>query len=151
MCIMLTPSHQSAVFLSSSECLLLFVQLYRHDSTHKYGQTWAKILTTLSHIFYWRRLPEGILTFHPNVTGLQSTSVLWHCWLGGRKGIPPVKNLSGGVVAWLSVWSEVQMIWMWSSWCHYHPIISCTSNIQNGYLLVPAYPGCPGNKAVKWM
>jgi len=28
--------------------------------------------------------------------------------LGGRKSIQPVKNLSGGVLAWLSVWSEVQ-------------------------------------------
>ena len=38
-------------------------------------------------------------------------SVLWHCWLGGRKGIRPVKN-SGGVLAWLSVWSKVQTcIW----------------------------------------
>jgi len=35
-------------------------------------------------------------------------SVLWRCWLGGRKGIRPVKKLSGGVLAWLSVWSEVQ-------------------------------------------
>jgi len=25
--------------------------------------------------------------------------------LGGRKGIRPVKKLSGGVLAWLSVWS----------------------------------------------
>ena len=33
-------------------------------------------------------------------------SVLWHCWLGGRKGIRSVKKLSGGVLAWLSVWSE---------------------------------------------
>ena len=35
-------------------------------------------------------------------------SVLRRCWLGGRKGIRPVKKLSGGVLAWLSVWSEVQ-------------------------------------------
>ena len=34
-----------------------------------------------------------------------SPSVLWHCWLGGRKGIRPVKKLSGVVPAWLSVWS----------------------------------------------
>jgi len=27
--------------------------------------------------------------------------------LGDRKAIRPVKNLSGGVLAWLSVWSEV--------------------------------------------
>jgi len=25
----------------------------------------------------------------------------------------------------LSVWSAVQMICIWSSWCHYHPIIFC--------------------------
>ena len=35
-------------------------------------------------------------------------SVRWRCWLGGRKGIRPVKKLSGEVLAWLSVWSEVQ-------------------------------------------
>ena len=29
-------------------------------------------------------------------------SVLWRCWLGGRKGIWPVKKLSGVVPAWLS-------------------------------------------------
>ena len=26
--------------------------------------------------------------------------------LGGRKGIRPVKKLSGGVLVWLSVWSK---------------------------------------------
>ena len=48
-------------------------------------------------------------------------SVLWHCWLGGRKGIRPVKKLSSGVLAWLSVWSEVQTC-MWPSWCHCHSL-----------------------------
>ena len=48
-------------------------------------------------------------------------SVLWRCWLGGRKGIRPVKKLSGGVLAWLSVWSEVQ-ICIWPSWCHCHSL-----------------------------
>jgi len=48
-------------------------------------------------------------------------SVLWRCWLGGRKGIRPVQNLSGGVLAWLSVWSEMQTC-IWSSWCHCHSL-----------------------------
>ena len=48
-------------------------------------------------------------------------SVLWHCWLGGRKGIQPVKKLSGGVLAWLSVWSEV-LTCIWPSWCHCHSL-----------------------------
>ena len=41
-----------------------------------------------------------------------AVSALMLCWLGGRKGIWPVKKLSFGVLAWLSVWSEVQTcIW----------------------------------------
>jgi len=40
--------------------------------------------------------------------------------------------LSGVVVAWSSVWSEVQMICISSIWCQCHPIISCCSKIQNG-------------------
>jgi len=51
-------------------------------------------------------------------------SVLWRCWLGGRKGIRPVKKLSGGVLAWLSVWSEVQTCIL-PSWCHcYSPSLA---------------------------
>jgi len=51
-------------------------------------------------------------------------SVLWRCWLGCRKGIRPVKKLkymSDGVLAWLSVWSDVQTC-IWPSWCHCHPL-----------------------------
>jgi len=59
-------------------------------------------------------------------------SVFWHCWLGGRKSIRSVKNMSEVVLAWLSVWREVQTICIWSSWCHCHPIISCFIKIQNG-------------------
>jgi len=44
------------------------------------------------------------------------------CWLGSRKGIQPV-------LAWSSVWSKVQMICIWSSWCHCHSIMSCSSKI----------------------
>ena len=44
-------------------------------------------------------------------------SVLWHCWLGDRKGIRPVKNLCVGL--------SVVMIWLelcttYSSSCHHH-------------------------------
>ena len=49
------------------------------------------------------------------------SSVLWRCRLGGRKGIWPVKNLSGGVLASLSVCSEMQTC-IWPSWCHCHSL-----------------------------
>ena len=48
-------------------------------------------------------------------------SVLWCCWLGDRKGIWSVKKLSGGLLAWLSVWSEVQTC-IWPGWCHCHSL-----------------------------
>ena len=39
---------------------------------------------------------------------------------GRQEGHPACKkNLSGGVLAWLSVWSEVQTC-IWPSWCHCH-------------------------------
>jgi len=61
------------------------------------------------------------------------------------------KKMSDEVLAWLSVWSEVQMICIWSSWCHCHPIISCFIKIQIGLtFLVPAYRGCPWKEAIKW-
>jgi len=47
-------------------------------------------------------------------------SVLWRCWLGGRKCIRPVKT-EQWVQAWLSVWSEVQTC-IWPSWYHCHSV-----------------------------
>jgi len=53
---------------------------------------------------------------------------------------------------YLSIWSKVQMICTWSSWCHCYSIISCFIKIQNGLtFLVPAYTGCSGKEAVKWV
>ena len=54
----------------------------------------------------------------------------WRCWLHGRKGIRPVKKQSVGVLAWLSVWGEVQ-ICIWFNWCHCHwlSLASATSRL----------------------
>jgi len=51
------------------------------------------------------------------------------------------------MLEWLSVWSEVQLLCIWSSWCHCHPVISCFIKIRICLtFLVPAYPGCPGKE-----
>ena len=51
---------------------------------------------------------------------------------------PVCVKLSDEVLAWLSVWSQVQMICIWSSWCHCLPIVSCFIKIQIGStFLVP--------------
>jgi len=48
--------------------------------------------------------------------------------VGWQEGHLACKQLSGGVLAWLSVWGEVQ-IFIWPSWCHCHSLrrISCSS------------------------
>ena len=58
----------------------------------------------------------GFLQFVPNILNKILPSVLWHCWLGGKKGIRSVKNwdLRG-------VWSEVQTC-IWPSCCHCHSL-----------------------------
>ena len=54
-------------------------------------------------------------------------------WAAGRaSGLEKNWVVTGEVLAWLSVWSEVQIICIWSSRCHCHPIISCSSRNQNG-------------------
>jgi len=45
--------------------------------------------------------------------------------VGRHEEHPACKKLSDEVLAWLSIWSEVQTICIWSSWCHWHPIFSC--------------------------
>ena len=57
-------------------------------------------------------------------------SVLWHCWLGGRKGIRSVKKLSGGVLAWLSVWSEQGADLHMAQLMPLPVTVSCFSKIQ---------------------
>jgi len=64
--------------------------------------------------------------------------------VGRQEGHRACKILSGGVLAWLSVWSEVQTC-MWPSWCHCHSSVSCFSKIQIGFtFLVLAHLGSPG-------
>jgi len=54
-----------------------------------------------------------------------------------------VIQLSGEVLAWLSVWSEVQLMPLPLS-------VSCFSEIQIGFtILVLAHPGSPGKRVVK--
>jgi len=78
-------------------------------------------------------------------------SVLWHCWLGGRKSIWPVKY-------WVMRCCHGYLSAMKCKWFAYGPAdatappptISCFSKIQNGSaFLLLAYPGCPGQEAVK--
>jgi len=70
---------------------------------------------------------------------------------GRQEGHPACKNLSGGVLAWLAVWSEVQTC-IWPSWCHCDSL--CLGSVKCTLVLpfcVPAHPGRPAQRAVKWV
>jgi len=75
-------------------------------------------------------------------------SVLWRCWLGGRKGIRPVKTewWVAGVVICLEQGADLHMAQLMPM-----PLtVSCFSKIQIGFtFLVPAHPGSPGQRAGK--
>jgi len=71
---------------------------------------------------------------------------LWHCWLGWRKGIRPVKS-----------WVLVRSLW-WFDWSFARlvdPVVNTTSvilsstEIQNGNILVLAKRGLSVKMAVK--
>jgi len=59
-------------------------------------------------------------------------SVLWHCWLGSRTGIQPVKNWVVG--CWRGyVWVNVQ-ICIWPSWCYCHSMSLAPVNTDWYYI-----------------
>ena len=74
--------------------------------------------------------------------------MLWRCWLGGRKGIRPVKTerWGAGVVICLERGADLHMAQLMPL-----PLtVSCFSKIQIGFtFLVSAHPGSPGQRAVK--
>jgi len=41
--------------------------------------------------------------------------------VGRQEGHPACKKLSGGLLAWLSIWSKVQTC-IWPRWCHCHSL-----------------------------
>jgi len=75
-------------------------------------------------------------------------SVLWRCWLGGRKGIRPVKTEWWGasMVICLERGADLHTAQLMTL-----PLtVSCFSKIQIGFtFLVPAHPGSPRKRAVK--
>jgi len=75
-------------------------------------------------------------------------SVLWRCWLGGRKDIRPVKTewWGAGVVICLERGADLHT----SQLMPLPLTVSCSSKIQIGFtFLVPAHLGSPGQRAVK--
>ena len=54
--------------------------------------------------------------------------------VGRQEGHQASKKLSSGVLAWLSVWSEMQTC-IWPSWYHCHSLSLASATIQIGFYL----------------
>jgi len=84
---------------------------------------------------------------------ISKSSVGTHLTLlvGRQEGHPACKKQSGGVLVWLSCLERGADLHM-AQLMPLQLTDSCSSKIQIGFtFLVPAYPGCPGKEAVKWL
>jgi len=59
------------------------------------------------------------IPFFDAIITINLPSVRWPCWLGVRKSVRPVKIKRWGVG--VVVCSQVQIVCIWSSWCHCIP------------------------------
>ena len=81
-----------------------------------------------------------------NLLTILMHSVLWRCWLGGSKGIRPVKKLSSGMLAWLSgmrcrlAYSPADAT---AAHCLLLQWIQIGFTLPGFTFLVPAHPGGP--------
>jgi len=104
---------------------------------------WIKLLEYVSNgeglwITVWNNVRSELKD--NEVSRIQFVSRLWRsCYLQCfdtvvwlfKNSIWPVENLVM-MCLWLFIWERVQMICIWSSWCHCHSIISCFVKIWNG-------------------
>jgi len=87
-----------------------------------------------------------VFIFHVYFILVGMLSVLWRCWLSGRKGIRPVKSSRDtGVVICLERGADLHMAQLMPM-----PLASVKSRLVFTFL-VPAHPGSPGKgkRAVK--
>jgi len=68
--------------------------------------------------------------------------------VGRQEGHLACKKVSGEVMMWLSVWSKVHLICIWSTATTY---LLHHQNPKWSTFIVPAYLNCPGKEAIKWV
>ena len=65
---------------------------------------------------------------------------------GHQEEHPAYKTLSDEVLAFYLSGVTCKWFCIWSSWCHWHPIISCCIKIHIGLTFLPAYAGSAGKR-----
>jgi len=117
-------------------------QLQVERRTGKVRQPETDVLPLSHATNYLCILHRYELTFH----ALSALKLL----VGRQEGHPACKKVSGGVLAWLSVWSEVQTCKILHILADLPLTVSCFCKIQIGFtFLIPTHPGSHGPWAVK--
>jgi len=135
----LPSKHLCLVLSTNSEHVLAPKQSintqHRQTTTHTPGSCFIGLLFELLHV--GTGLPKENFWYFKQVFAFSALTLL----AGRQEEHPACKKLSDEVLTWLFVWSI---------WCHCHPIFCRFIEIQVGLtFLVPAYPGCPGKEAAK--
>jgi len=101
-------------------------------------QSWQYLRRSPARLLHWLSSPIYCLQCFDGV------------YLGGRKGIRPVKNWV--VRCWRGYLSGARCRFAYAQLMPLPLTVSCFSKIQIGFtFLVPAHLGSPGKKAVKWL
>jgi len=79
----------------------------------------SKLLLTILFIYNFLLVLENTNTNRKLALQLVFTFIALSLLFGHQEELPVCKKIE---VLALSVWSKVQMLCIWSSWCHCHPI-----------------------------
>ena len=133
-----------------------------HNLTYLARQNWGTSRPLLGNLgllvlnkmvlAIWTYITASLLIHHLQYNAFRAFAITdLMLFVGRQEGHPACKKLSGGVLAWLSVWSEVQ-ICIWPSWCHYHSLSLASVKSR---LVLPFWYRLtrvvPEKKAIKWV
>jgi len=115
-----------------------------------YTSVWGMVTNANGSNESWCLTKKTTTILLPLDRSTSMPSVLWHCWLGGRKGIRPVKNWVVGCWHGYLSGARCRLAYVPADAIATHCLL--LSKIQTGFtFLVPAHPGSPGKRAVKWV
>jgi len=106
---------------------------------------------SLCHNWLLQQLPNFVVLFLVIQFAFSALTLL----VGWQEEHSTCKKLSGGVLAWFSVWSEVQTC-IWPSWCHCHSLslasvksrLVVTARCYASTVLAMALSVCPSQVGV---
>ena len=85
------------------------------------GVPWSPCVCLVTTVSYSKQLNGLRCRFSYGLWWAQVAFSALTLLVGRQEGHPACKKLSGGVLVWLSLWSEVQTC-IWPSWCHCHSL-----------------------------